>query len=337
MPKKVPAERRYLEMHGSSWRVTVTVPEAVRGIIGKSRLRHDLGTDSLRQANLIKGRHVEKFRAQIRSALATIGDKRLELDREACELAEWKAWAKASPGSVRPEDWEAWRECVGRRTAEIRGEGAIWHRDVPIEEEDDDDLSEGWEFLPGSVQRGNYFSQVAHGDATPVDARHAEYLAYKRGKLQPRTLADDVRAMQLLLRWLTAENIPPSLESVTRRRAQSFAKALPGLANVGPATANKYLSRLSSYWQWLSGVIDAAAVNPWRGVALPGARPRDDEKERAFTNGEVARLLSGPAAPHMHDLMMLGALTLSVFWRISWRAPTILEDVVGIFRRLNCA
>ena len=309
MPRKVPTERRYLEMHGSSWRVTVTVPEAVRGIIGKSRLRHDLGTDSLRQANLTKGRHVEKFRAQIRSALATVGDKRLDLDREACELAEWKAWAKAHPCSVGPGDWEAWRECVGQRTAEIRGEGAIWHQDLPIEEGENENLAEGWEFLPGSVQRGNYFRQVAHGEPTPVDARHSEYMADKQGKLQARTLADDNRAMKLLLRWLAAENIPPSLESITKKRAQSFAKILPVLANVGPATANKYLSRLSSYWQWLSGVADAAAVNPWRGVALAGARPRDDEKERAFTNGEVARLLSGPATPHMHDLMMLGALT----------------------------
>lgn len=309
MPKKVPIEKRYLEMHGTSWRVTITVPEAVRGIIGKSRLRHDLGTDSLRQANLIKGRYVERFRAQICSALAAVGDKRRELDREACELAKWKASATRHPGSVDPWQWEVWRECVGQRAAEIRGEGAIWHQDLPSEEGDDEGPSEGWEFLPRSIERGNYFLQVANGNATPVDARHAEYLAEKDGKLQARTLADDARAMRFLLQWLSAESIPSALESITKRRAHEFAKALPVIADVGPATANKYLSRLSSYWQWLAQKTDSAAVNPWYGVALGGARPRNDEKERGFTNGEVARLLSGPATPHMHDLMMLGALT----------------------------
>lgn len=216
MPKKVPIERRYLELHGSSWRVTITVPEAVRDIIGKSRLRHDLATDSLRQANLLKGRHVERFRAQIRSALAVIGDKRLVLDREARELADWKASAEKNPGSVEAWQWEAWRECVSTRVSEIRGEGATWHQDLPCEEDADGEPSEGWEFDRRSIERGNYFSQVAHGKATPVDAQHAEYRTEKQDKLQARTLADDTRAMQFLLRWLSAENIPQRLRASLR-------------------------------------------------------------------------------------------------------------------------
>ncbi|WP_173009474.1 hypothetical protein [Methylobacterium sp. P1-11] len=81
------------------------------------------------------------------------------------------------------------------------------------------------------------------------------------------------------------------------------------MANIGPTTANKYLSRLSSYWRWLAKKVPSAAVNPWFGVALEGGRRREDERERSFTTGEMALLLGGPATPHMSDLMMLGAPT----------------------------
>jgi len=308
MPKIVPADRRHLEMHGSSWRVTVVVPEAARGIIGKTRLRYDLKTDSLKQAALTKTRHVERFRAQIRAALAKAGDARHRIEHEAGELAKWRVWAKEHPEEVTEADWETWRECVGLRATELRQEGAIWHDGVPVQDEGEDDMS-GWEFIRESAALGARFQRIAKGEETPLDARHEEYLDSIRDRLNVRTLADDARAIRYLLRWLAADNVAPSIERITTMRAHAFAEALPGLANVGPATANKYLSRLSSYWQWLSKREPAAAVNPWFGVALAGGRRRDDEKERSFTNGEVALLLGGPAKPHMYDLMMIGALT----------------------------
>ena len=308
MPKKVPIERQYLEMHGSSWRVTVIVPEAVRGIIGRSRLRHDLGTDSLRQANLTKKRHLERFRAQIAAAFAEVGDERRSIDREALELAAWKKSAKENPRTVTPDDWEAWHRCVSERAAAIRSEGAIWHQDLPFPE-GEEELAEGWELIPAALERGDHFSRIANGFESPVDILHGQYLSEVGKRLKARTVADDARALKLLLRWLEAERIPASIERITSRRAHAFAQALPALADVEPATANKYLSRLSSYWQWLAKHVDAAAVNPWHGVAIKVARSKDSEKERPFTNGEVARLLSGPASAHMFDLMMLGALT----------------------------
>lgn len=308
MPRAVPGDHRYLEMHGSSWRVTIVVPEAARAIIGKTRLRHDLKTDSLRQANLTKARHVERFRAQIDAAMAKVGDERRRVDHEAGELALWRKWAQEHPEKVTESDWETWRECVGLRATELRGEGAVWHDGIPVQNEDDDDSS-GWEFLRGSIERGARFRRIAEGEETPLDSLHETYIAAHRERLNARTQADDVRAIKFLLQWLTAEDVSPSIERITAKRAHAFAEALPGLANVGPATANKYLSRLSSYWQWLAKKVDAASANPWYGVALEGARRRDDEKERSFTNDEIARLMAGPATPHMHDLMMLGALT----------------------------
>jgi integrase len=308
MPRTVPADRRYLEMHGASWRVTVVVPVAARGIMKTTRLRYDLKTDSLRQANLTKKRHVERFRAQINAALAKAGNKRHQMEHEASELAKWRIWAKEHPQKVTEADWETWRECVGLRATEIRGEGAVWHDGVPVQNEDDDDMS-GWEFNRESFALGTRFQQIAKGEETPLDVRHGEYLTSIRDILNVRTVADDARAVRYLLQWLAAEDVSPSIELITTMRAHAFAEALPGLANIGPATANKYLSRLSSYWQWLAKKEPAAAVNPWVGVALGGSRRRDDEKERAFSNGEVALLLGGPATPHMYDLMMIGALT----------------------------
>lgn len=309
MPKVVSNERCHLEMHGRSWRVTIVVPMAVRHIIGKSRLRHDLGTDSLRQANLTKKRYVERFRAQIAAALAQVGDRRRETDREARELADWRDNAMERPWEVTAHDWEDWKRCVTQRASEIRGEGAVWHRDLPLSEGDHEDCTEGWELCPKARTRSERFLRIANGREFPIDALHPKYLESVQGHLKSRTVADDVRALGYLLRWLEHENIAPSIQAMTPRRANAFAKALPALANVEAATANKYLSRLSSYWRWLAKEQDEASVNPWIGTSVKLDERKDHEKERIFYNREVNLLLTGPATQHMHDLMMIGLLT----------------------------
>lgn len=41
-------KKAYLELHGGTWRVTVSVPVPVRRALGATKLVHNLGTDSLR-------------------------------------------------------------------------------------------------------------------------------------------------------------------------------------------------------------------------------------------------------------------------------------------------
>jgi integrase len=47
----------------------------------------------------------------------------------------------------------------------------------------------------------------------------------------------------------------------------------------------------------------------WERIKIPEPVTPHDERERPFTDEEVRKLLTGPASPPMHDLMMIAALT----------------------------
>ena len=47
----------------------------------------------------------------------------------------------------------------------------------------------------------------------------------------------------------------------------------------------------------------------WERIKIPEPATPHDERERPFTDEEVRKLLTGPASPPMHDLMMIAALT----------------------------
>ncbi|MGE7152385.1 tyrosine-type recombinase/integrase [Methylorubrum rhodesianum] len=298
----MPPERAYLEQHGKGWRVSVNVPAAVREIIGKPKLRHDLGTDSLRTANLLKGPYVAKFKQQIDVALASVGRAKQSETREALELAKWAREARER--NAPQAEWDEYHAIIAARTAEIRSRDA---EPVVLPADDEDGPSLGWKLRPEAEAEARRFGQVAYGKGTPIADWHDGYV--EASQVAHRTKADDERALRLLLQWLNDNRVDPLIERIDTMRAHAFAEDLARLAGVSPATCNKYLSRLSSYWRYLAKRVPAAGVNPWAGVGLRGARPKAGEEERAFTDGEVAKLLSGPAKPHMHDLMMIGALT----------------------------
>jgi integrase len=91
-----------------------------------------------------------------------------------------------------------------------------------------------------------------------------------------------------------------------------FMDALPEIAKadqqLSPVTLNKYLGRLSRYWEWLVRREEAEA-NVWDRLKLTEPRMAAGEEERAFTDREAAALLNGPAEQRMHDLMRIAALT----------------------------
>ncbi|GAA0261033.1 hypothetical protein LNAOJCKE_4075 [Methylorubrum aminovorans] len=302
MPRVVPSERAYLEQHGKGWRVSVNVPAAVRDIIGKPKLRHDLGTDSLRTANLLKGPYVAKFKQQIDVALASIGKAKQSQTREAMELAKWAREARER--NAPQAEWDEYHAIIAARTAEIRSRDA---EPVVLPADDEDGPSLGWKLRPQAEAEARRFGQVAYGKGTPIADWHEGYV--EASQVAHRTKADDERALRLLLQWLDENGVDPLIERVDTMRAHAFAEDLPRRAGVAPATCNKYLSRLSSYWQYLARRVPAAGVNPWAGVGLKGARPKPGEEERPFTDAEIARLLTGPAPAKLLDLMMIGALT----------------------------
>jgi integrase len=69
-----------------------------------------------------------------------------------------------------------------------------------------------------------------------------------------------------------------------------------------------YLGVLRRYWAHLRA-RSRLRENIWTAVEIDKPHTTREEQERAFTDDEVRRLLTGGAPSRLHDLMMIGALT----------------------------
>lgn len=301
MPRQADPRKAYLELHGGNWRVVVFVPAAVRRAVGATKLVHNLETDSLRQANVLKRSHVDRFKRRIAAALAAVG-KPSEGDLQlAIELSKVAHELKRD-GT--PEEREDFDKAVYERHAEIRWKDARW-----IQVEDPDmGRTEVEQALPEQTEKARLFSAVAHGRVTPFDIKHAEYL--KGLDVKDRTLADDARALRMLRDWCGRTGTPSTLEAIDISAAHAFVDDLVANSGLDRVTCKKYVGRLSAYWHWMAPRFPAAGTrNVFAGIVIRRPKRKAGEKERAFTDREIADLLRGPATPHMLDLMLIGALT----------------------------
>lgn len=301
LPRPSDPKKAYLEFHGGSWRVSMAVPKAAQRALGASRLKHNLGTDSLKVANVLKRPHLERFRRRIEDALASVGQLRKDDTALALELA--KVRKDLDRGGSEAE-LEAFREAVRERHYEIRLKGS---RDIFAGEDEEGNPTFVEREQPEQIVKADVFSDIALGRATPVDIRFEDYHAQLFVKA--RTKADDLRAMRYLKEWCLRENIPPMLEQIDLQRAYAFADDLKLTTGTTHVTCNKYLGRLAAYWQYLGGRVPAARQNVFAGIKLKGQKTKREQKERPFTDRELATLLMGPAKPHMLDLIYIGALT----------------------------
>lgn len=301
MPRQADPRKAYLELHGGTWRVVVFVPAAVRRTVGATKLLHNLGTDSLREANVLKRPHVERFKRRLADALANAAKP----SQDDMHLAvEYSRIAKelARDGTV--EEKDDFNRAVYERHAEIRWKDARWVRVVDPEE----GPTEVEEALPEQTEKARLFSAVAHGRVTPVDLRHDEYLDTL--EVKDRTLADDARALRMLKDWCTRAEVPSTLQAIDISAAHAFVDDLVKNSGLDRVTCKKYVGRLAGYWQWMAPRLPAAAGrNVFAGIVIRKRKAEAEAKERPFTDREVADLLRGPAEPHMLDLMLIGALT----------------------------
>lgn len=278
------ANTDYLEKHGNKWRVVVPVPLKARPVIGKTKLRQALNTDSLAKANSWKWPIITQFQAQIDRALSPEDHQATAL-----RLAKMRGDALALNGDSEPEDL-----LIDEQIIEIAGQPISSDRNgQPV-------------FDPEKDKAARTFADIAYGRCTPLDASRERYLAQL--KVAPRTVADDERAFGFLLDWCKSEGVPAFRETFGQREAVRFHDAFETMGDRHPRTLNKYMVRLSMYWKWMRKRGEVS-VNVWEGLTYAVEPETDETEERPFTEDEMKRLLAGPAVQHMHDLMRLGALT----------------------------
>ncbi|WP_316357828.1 tyrosine-type recombinase/integrase [Devosia sp.] len=289
MARSAANNREHLEQHRGKWRVSIAVPKALQDKLG-TRLKRPLNTDSLTIANQLKWPIIHEFKALI----AQGGGSKTDIRAIAEEFRRQRKRAQS--------DDEA-------EEIETHISATIDHLLGPrIGEEVDPTGQPHPVYAPERAREAAEFSKVLHGRATPIEQHHAHYMAQLTVK--PRTMGDDHRAIALLLRWCRENEVEPYLQSFpSKRAAVRFVDGLQALEPaLSPVTLNKYLRRLSRYWQWMERREEVAA-DVWQGLVLPEPKVQHDAKERAFTDEEMIKLLSGPASPAMRDLIRIAALT----------------------------
>ncbi|RRN67849.1 integrase [Agrobacterium deltaense] len=292
MAKSAANDRQYLEQHRGKWRVTMAVPKSLHGQL-PTRLKHPLNTDSLTIANQLKWPIVNEMRARIADAAGRDGRPDLraiaeEFRRQHAKAETDREVDEIDAGIAVTIDAVLGKP-VGVEVDPVTGE------EEPV-------------FEPSKVKQAQQFTKMVSGNATLVDHFHSQYMAQLTVK--PRTKGDDERAIKLLKRWCAEKEVEPFLQSFpSKKLAVRFVDDLRSLEpKLSPVTLNKYINRLSRYWQWLEK-REEVSLDVWRGLALAVPSIAHGERERPFTKDEMVKLLSGETSQAMHDLMRIAALT----------------------------
>lgn len=162
--------------------------------------------------------------------------------------------------------------------------------------------------------RAALFGSVATGVATPLGHLVDEWL--REATHRVRTEVAYRYAVKQLEAWCLGAKVPPTVESVNKRIAARFITEKFIAPGAAPATANKTITALRSYWGWM---FDRGhredERNPWADQSLnvqrkarSGGEPAEDPK-RPFTDDEVATLMAGITKPLLADFCRVAALT----------------------------
>jgi integrase len=264
--------------------------------MGKKRLLKSLGTTDLRKARVARWKALD----ELKTAIAHAGGATME---------DQQAWTNEAM---------AWREEFIRADAPKRNELVF----PIIERAEQIDLAAGgtgsnsdhdpFDEPTPATNAASDFVRLATGQATPTDAYVERWLA--ASDYSERTKADARTAMRQFLDWARKAQQGVFIEAVTDRVASDFRDEVFVQAKVHPKTANKKLSALRQYWEWMNRSFGIKA-NPWMRKSLPKPRkhrvaqdgPFGDE--RPFTDAEIVTLLNGPADQEMSHFMRIASLS----------------------------
>ena len=254
----------HLEWHKGKIRVTLGVPKSLQNVLGKTRVKRSLNTDSPATAERVKHGVIQQLKDELSAAAnaANIGEPNHLQDG-----LEWREALEEAHGRER----EALTFLVSDRAEEI-------------------EAKDGY-------HKAQEFAQVAFGTLTPILMMLEPYLREK--DMRDRSKGDARRAVTAYIHWAEERGAPLSVEAVDRKIAGRFVSERL-LAQMEKKTAQKYLSFLSGYWTWLE-VKGYAKDIPWtrqlhrvgkknRNGGLLSDNPTATGGKRAYTE-EEARLV----------------------------------------------
>jgi integrase len=299
----VAQDSRYLTRQRQGWYCVVEVPPTLRGSLGR-RIKRTLKTTDIHVARARRWRVIAEIKAIIETARkAPHGDS---ITQEA--LAYREAMVVAEQDDTAGPESAGWDdEDAAIRAAETSQEALL--RNAVAERAEAIEKAQG-------PQVAQAFYEMATGQATPIASYVDQWLsegALRGAPLKERTKAERRRAVAKFADWLQRSRLPMTVEAVSRRVAGRYVSEALIPSGRDASTLGKSVRSLAAYWAWLQrrGHLPDEVRNPWSGQA-PQKVARDVTgiaAERAFTDVEIARLLTGHADVTMADFIRVGALT----------------------------
>lgn len=206
-------DTRYLEkMAGGRYRVVVNVPVHLRAGLGRSKLKQTLGTDSLVEANRLKGPVVEALKRQIEiGVLADISDDTVNLAM------------KYRRRLVEADDQERLRQ---EYTDRERLLGEIAEVAEGIQGDPIGRLRGDYEYDPTREARATAFHEIATGKTTPLSALTDDFRRERGATWEGKTWGKFEKIIGDLDTWLGSRRGVAVIEGITRRSAGDFVTAM---------------------------------------------------------------------------------------------------------------
>jgi integrase len=253
---------RYLEWHGNRIRVVVRVPNSLTATVGVTKLREPLTTADPMEAEREKVEVVRRLKAKLRGEKVSVIPS--PLTEEAMGWREAVQQADIGQGNNEPD---VVRSALSDRVHRVQAQHG-----------------------PNMAQT---FAAVATGTATPLAALLDRWFAEM--SFSVGYMADIRRAVERLETWCKETVTPVTIEAIKTAIAGRFIHDRYIALKVDVKTANKDISSLHSYWEFLGrrhGIKD----NSWTKQRLRERQTREQAasgEKRAFTDEEVRTLLGG--------------------------------------------
>ena len=269
---------RHLEWHGNRIRVVITVPPSQRAEFG-TKVREVLVTRDPLEAEREKVDVIRRIKAKLKGVKTLATQKPL--------IEEALRWRQAAQDEAVAMGLTEGQTTVAEALSDRVGRIEALH----------------------GPQEAQQFAAVASGTATPLRAlldiwfeENSFTIGYKE---------DVRRVLGLLETWCATTATVQSIEAIKIGVAGRFVHEQYIRHKANHTTANKAISGLRSYWDWL-GLRHGLRPNPWIGQGLKAPSQRHDVEEgekRPFTDAEVRILLLGIKTRRDWEFSLLSALS----------------------------
>ncbi|HEV2509692.1 hypothetical protein [Bosea sp. (in: a-proteobacteria)] len=288
-----------LEWHGSSIRVSVTVPPSRRGAVGTAKLREVLTTTDPLEAEREKVDVIKRLQARIKNPKGKLPVIVQDFTEEALR----------------------WREAVAN---DDNGD-ALYALDARLDAVKRD----------AGQRPAQSFAAIAAGQQTPLKLALQPFFREKR---YAKGYSNDIsRSVGWLADWLEANGHSVTVEAVTKRLAGEFIHERMVVTNTHHKSANRAISCLTSYWTYLCKRWGQGG-NPWIGQSIEKRTVRSEAdllegpqsaNKRPFTDAEVQTLLNGVGRG---SVVLKGsvATVLSDFCKIAALTGMRVDEIAGL-------